>query len=129
LKAKAAVAAEVKGEAAFGIGPIKMRWSRAIVTTSSTGLEWVWWQIAGAELHQEQAPKLMVILQVPFGAGAISASGEMTVRRYYNLFSRAITNLARLPQVYREFIEAGVPLTQEPDWKDFLGGIADGIRR
>ncbi|HEY7390999.1 MAG TPA: hypothetical protein VH640_20950 [Bryobacteraceae bacterium] len=122
VKGSAEVGGAAKGEAAFGVGPMRFRWNSALVTTSQPGLEWVWWQIGGTELHSEQSPRLMVILQVPHDAGAISASGQMEVRRNYRLFSRAVRNLTQLPQIYREFIEAGVPLRRGPvSWKGFLG--------
>jgi hypothetical protein len=130
VKASAGVAGGLKGEGSLGVGPMKFRWNSALVTTSQPGLEWVWWQIGGTELRSEESPRLMVILQVPHDAGAISAFGEMKVSRYYNLFSRAIRNLAQLPKIYREFIEAGVPL--DPvlvTWENFLGEFSHGIRR
>ena len=130
VKGSAAVAGGVKGEASFGVGPMQFRWKSALVTTSQPGLEWVRWQIGGTELHGEQGPRLMVILQVQHDAGAISATGQMTVSRYYNLFSRAIRNLTKLPQIYREFIEAGVPLRRGPvTWNNLAGEPSHGIGR
>jgi hypothetical protein len=104
----------IRGGASLGVGPVGVNWKKAIVKTSQTGLEWVWWEIGGAELNEGDDPQLMVILQVPRDSSSVTATGRLVTTRYYNLISRAFKNLTNLSRIYREFIEAGIPCDSGP---------------
>jgi len=112
--AKAALSAGLKGSGNFTVGPFKLDWKKALVTTSQTGLEWAWWQIGGADLRRGDRPPFMVVLQVPERATSISAEGQVQASRYYNLIANAFKNITNWPKVYREFIEAGAPYLAGP---------------
>lgn len=110
----ASLGTAIKGGASLGIGPFGVNWKKALVKTSQTGLEWAWWEIGGAELNKGDDPNLMVILQVPRESTSVTATGRLVATRYYNLISRAFRNITNLAQVYREFLQAGVPCDTGP---------------
>jgi hypothetical protein len=120
LKTEAGLAADVKGSAGISFGPWSVAWKRAIVKASQPGLEWVWWEVSGADLREGYSPPLIVILRVPKAATAVSAQAKLEASRHYNLLKNVFTGLGNLPRVYREFIEAGVPCISAPAVWDTL---------
>jgi len=123
--AQAGVDGKLKATAGVAVGPFHLDWKRALVKTSQPGLEWVWWQIGGADLRRGDSPPFMVILQVPDAATNITAVGRVQATRYYNLIKNAFHNITNWPKVYREFVEAGAPYAAGPlTWnfsKDVIG--------
>jgi hypothetical protein len=110
----AEVSAHGKGRGGFSLGPFALNWKKALVKTCQPGLEWVWWDIGGADLRRGDSPPFMVVLQVPEGAKRVSAVGQVQASRYYNLIRNAFQNITNWPKVYREFVEAGVPYSPAP---------------
>ena len=108
------VEGHAKAFAGLSVGPLGVIWKKALIKTSSTGLEWVWWELGGTTLKEDSDPGLMAVVRVPREVRTVSAFGKMKVRRYYPLFKQALKNLARLPAIHREFIEAGVPFEPLP---------------
>jgi hypothetical protein len=110
----ASVTAHAKGHGAFALGPFTLNWKKALVKTCHPGLEWVWWEVGGADLRRGDSPPFMVVLQIPEAATHVSAVGQLQASRYYNLIRNAFTNITNWPQVYREFVEAGAPYSPAP---------------
>lgn len=112
--AKAGIDGKLNATAGLSVGPFHVDWKRAIVKTSQPGLEWVWWQVGGADLRRGDSPPFMVILQVPDHATNLTAVGQVQATRYYNLIRNAFQNITNWPKVYREFVEAGAPYVAGP---------------
>jgi hypothetical protein len=112
--AQAEVSARAKAGAGLAVGPFQLAWRKAIVKTSQPGLEWVWWQVGGADLKRGDTSPFMVVLQVANEATSVIATGQVQASRYYNLIRNAFQNITNWPKVYREFVEAGAPYLAGP---------------
>ena len=113
IAATAGAAAEAKLTSGFDLRPIEFNWKRSLVTTSSTGLEWAWWDVAGAEIARGDDLHLMAIVEVPKQLARVVVAGRITASRHYDLIRRLFRQLNNLTKPYREFVEAGLPCSSE----------------
>lgn len=118
-EAKADVGVDGVAKGGFGmvLGPFKYSIKRAKIDHNSTGMEWVFWRLDGAEFSQDDAPDLIVIAQVPKELHEVNVLARLQAYHSFN-FSAATLNstISNFPKVLREYFKGGAPLFDEKPW-------------
>jgi hypothetical protein len=112
------VDASVAGKAAAGlglvVGPFKITQNRAKIDHTPTGMEKVFWRLDGAEFFEQDAPNLVVILQVPNETKHVYVSGALLAYRNFKYASAGLREaVEHLSRSLRDFLKAGAPLRSE----------------
>jgi len=108
----------VKPAASFVAGPFHYRLVKAQIDHSATGLNWVRWQIDGAEFFQENSPELVVIAQVPKEVKELHVSAAVQASRYFAYASASLKQrIAQLSKEIIEFFHGGLPTL--PDARNY----------
>jgi hypothetical protein len=118
-EAKADVSVDGVAKGGFGmvLGPFKYAIKRAKIDHNSTGLEWVFWRLDGAEFSQEDAPDLIVIAQVPKELHEVNILARLQAYHSFNFSAAGINSaISNLPKVLREYFKGGAPLYDEKPW-------------
>jgi hypothetical protein len=118
-EAKADVGVDGVAKGGFGmvLGPFKYAIKRAKIDHNSTGLEWVFWRLDGAEFSQEDAPDLIVIAQVPKELHEVNILARLQAYHSFNFSAAGINSaISNLPKVLREYFKGGAPLYDEKPW-------------
>ncbi|HWM06594.1 MAG TPA: hypothetical protein VNP92_30005 [Actinophytocola sp.] len=103
--------AEASVRANLAFAPVPYRMVAARVNHSAQGLAKVLWRLDGAEFFEENAPELIVVLQVPKVAEAVHVVGVMQAYRRFNLFPAGLQAIVReLPEALRVFLNRGAPI-------------------
>lgn len=100
------------------LGPFRYRATRAVVTHTAVGLDYVRWRIEKAASLAGEGPSLVVILAVPTGTTAVLVDAQMAARRYFNFASAPLLEKIRaLPAQLREFfLRDGAPVEDTTVW-------------
>jgi hypothetical protein len=116
-KADVGVDGVTKGGFGMVLGPFKYAIKRAKIDHNSTGLEWVFWRLDGAEFSQEDAPDLIVIAQVPKELHEVNILARLQAYHSFNFSAAGINSaISNLPKVLREYFKGGAPLYDEKPW-------------
>jgi hypothetical protein len=96
------------------LGPFTYRLKRMVVEASPPGVERAFWRFDDANLLQEDAVQLIVIMQVPNGTTQVHAACALQAYRNYQFLADRVRNTFReLPRAIRTYFMNGAPIADE----------------
>jgi hypothetical protein len=100
------------------LGPFRYRATRAVVTHTPVGMDYVRWRIEKAASLEGDGPSLVVLLAVPTATDNVLIDAQMAARRYFNFASAPLLEKIRaLPNRLREyFLRDGAPVQDAIVW-------------
>ncbi|MGO9781731.1 MAG: hypothetical protein ACLPKE_22380 [Streptosporangiaceae bacterium] len=100
------------------LGPFRYQATRAVVTHTPVGMDYVRWRIEKAASLQGEGPSLVVLLAVPTGTDTVLIDAQMAARRYFNFASASLLEkISALPGRLREFfLHDGAPVQDATVW-------------
>jgi hypothetical protein len=119
VSAKTEAGLTVKQAAGLGmvLGPFSYHLTRTQIDHTPIGYEKVRWTLDGAEFFQQDAPELIVIVQIPIAVKQLKVEAAMQAYRYFSLLP---SNLQRaiddFPEWIQRFLRAGLPVPGEAVW-------------
>ncbi len=117
--ASAAAGAKAAGEVRLGIGPFEYRLRRAEIDHSPAGLEKVFWRLDGVRILQDDAPRLIIITQVPRATSNVDVDAALQAYRNYNfLTDRTRNTIEQLPRILSTFFKKGAPMRADAHYRD-----------
>jgi hypothetical protein len=118
-EAKANVGVDGVASGGFGLvlGPFNYKIKRAKIEHNSTGMEWVFWRLDGAEFTQEDAPDLIVVAQVPKELKEFTVLARLQAYHNFNFSAASVQSaISNLPRLMRDYFKGGAPLFDEKPW-------------
>ena len=105
-------------DAHAAVGPFRYRATRAVITHTPVGMEYVHWRIEQAASLEGNGPSLVVLLAVPAGIDKVAIDARMAARRYFNFAAAPLQEKVRaLPGRLREFfLRDGAPVEDDTVW-------------
>lgn len=111
LEAELSVKTVVAAGAGLVLGPFTYSLKKAKIDHNTTGMEWVFWRLDGAEFFQENSPDLVVIAQVPKETMELKVHAEMQAYRYFSFASTSLQQaILHIPDIFRGFFQNGLPV-------------------
>jgi len=116
-RAQAAVDAKLAPSLGLVAGPFTYRIKRAKIDHTPVGMETIRWRIEGAEFFEDDAPTLVVILQVPRETRSVTVVAALEASRYFAYASAPLQDAVRqLAARLRQFFERGLPRDDQASW-------------
>jgi zona occludens toxin (predicted ATPase) len=118
LAAKAGADVSAVADTHAALGPFHYRLTKAKITHTPMGMEYVRWRIDGAEFFETDGPSLVVILAVPNDVTEVVIDAQMAARRYFRFAAAPLQEkIRRLPARLREFfVKDGAPVPDDTVW-------------
>jgi hypothetical protein len=100
------------------LGPFRYRATRAVVSHTPVGMEYVQWRIDRAASLDGEGPALVVMLAVPHDVPTVTIDARIEARRYFRFASAPLLEKIRqLPSRLREFLLGdGAPVADTTRW-------------